>query len=196
VKDFESKKVACEKVIDEENNRLDNISSSKDFLEGINKDKFNKHNIDYEDLKNRLNRVYDNPKLIINTINHIKNTHGSLIEVQWETDGMKTKIGVKTKGGVDGVNLSRFLVSRGLNNNKTLQVLHNHTSGIPLPHPQDMINMVNYKINTSGIGGNYGYLNMTNSFKKLNQSNILNIKTKANNLFNSLEKKLLKITII
>lgn len=166
---------------------------SKDFSQDVNKDEFNIKNIDFEDLREKLNNnVYNDEKLTVNAINHIRKNLNSSTEVQCETKGMKNKILVTTKGNENGVDLSYFLILRSGKDEKTLQILHNHTSGTPLPHPEDMINMMKYKIVNSGISGNYGYLNMKNLFKKLNEADMSDIKIKADNKFKKLERNAFK----
>jgi len=73
-----------------------------------------------------------------------------------------------------------------------LWICHSHTSGTPLPNPKDLTNILDYRIVNSGIVGNYGYLNIKNSFKELSKSDISNIKTKANNLYKDLESNAFK----
>ena len=70
-------------------------------------------------------------------------------------------------------------------------MLHNHTSGTPLPNPKDITNLLKCRIIDSGIVGDYGFLNMNNSFKKINFSdNELNkIRIKADEMRNKLQKK-------
>ncbi|MCL2157086.1 MAG: hypothetical protein FWH54_03590 [Methanobrevibacter sp.] len=165
-------------------------SESKDYSQEINQDGFNKNNIDFEDLKENLNKVYNDPVLVDNTIRHIKVTIGLSIEQLWET-GTGTKIINKIKGGKFYVSISNSLISRGSRDVKTPHMLHNHTSGIPLPHPDDMLYLLNYKIINSTISGNYGVLNMKNSFRKIDKIKKVSLKNEANIMFEDLGKKAL-----
>ncbi|MCL2116678.1 MAG: hypothetical protein FWH29_10720 [Methanobrevibacter sp.] len=169
-----------------------NHVESKDFSQEINQKGFNRKNIDFEDLKEKLSKIYFDEKLVINTINHIRKTLNSHVEIQWETKGMKTKIGVKTIGDINKVGYSNSLILKAANGEKTLYIIHNHTSGTPLPHPEDIVNMLNHKIVNSGISGNYGFLNMKNSFKKLSKKDISNLRIKADEIFIKLEKNAFK----
>ena len=166
---------------------------SKDFSRDVNKDEFNIKNIDFEELRENLNNnVYTDGKLTANAINHIRKNINSSTEVQCETKGMKNKISITTKGDRNRVDLSNFLILRAKKGEKTLQILHNHTSGKPLPHSEDMINMLKYKIENSGIVGNYGYLNMKNSFKELNETDLYKLQNKANKMYDDLKNEAFK----
>lgn len=152
------------------------VAQSKDFSRDVNEDKLNDKKIDFKDLKEKLNKnVYDDERLTANVINHIRVSVNCSVEILWET-GNKNKIINKSTGTAKSVNLSIFLISRAEKGEKTLQILHNHTSGTPLPHPEDILNMIKYKIINSGISGNYGFLNIKNSFKRLNKTDIIDIK--------------------
>jgi len=162
---------------------------SKDFSEGINKSEFNKDNIDFEDLKNKLNtNVYDDKRLTANVINHIRESIGSHVEIQWET-GSGTNILIRTKGGKSIVSPSSSLKDRAKRNVKTPQISHNHTSGIPLPHPEDMVNLLDLKIVNSDITGYYGLLNMKNSFRQFNDTKKNSLKKEAKIMYEKLGKK-------
>jgi len=169
-----------------------NKEISKDFSIYQNTDVFTCKNIDFEDLKENLNKnVYDDKKLTTNAINHIKATHGFLVESQWET-GTKNRIIEKIKGNAKYVDISKTLQQRASSGEKTLQVIHNHTSGTPLPNPKDLTNIIDYMIRNSGIDGNYGYLNIQNSFKDLNKSDITNINIKASQIYDELKNNAFK----
>ncbi|MCL2115380.1 MAG: hypothetical protein FWH29_04075 [Methanobrevibacter sp.] len=131
----------------------DNEFKSKDYSLGSNQDGFNKNNIDFKDLKDKLNNtVYNNPVLTDNAIRHIKKTIGSNYEILWET-GNRSRIIRRKDGEKSFVYLSKALTSRADRGRITTQMIHNHTSGIPLPHPEDMVNLLKYKVHNSGIIG-------------------------------------------
>lgn len=118
MKDFESKKVTCEKVAEDssldkeknsndnesdyrkliENREYDNINGFKDIWEFVNKDGFNIKNINFENLKKQLKPIYNNERLSANTINHIRISFNSSVEILWEIETMKSKILVKSTG--------------------------------------------------------------------------------------------------
>ena len=112
---------------------------------------FNKKNIDFNDLKKNINNVYNDVKLTSNTINFIRKYHNFPFEVMWETKGMSKKILEKIIGEKKSVKTSKALILRAKKGEKTLQILHNHTSGIPLPNPMDITIMLKNKIVNSGI---------------------------------------------
>ncbi|MCL2115578.1 MAG: hypothetical protein FWH29_05085 [Methanobrevibacter sp.] len=161
-----------------------------DYLQGTNEDVFDRDNIDFKDLKENLNKIHDDPVLVDNTIRHIKETIGSSIEHLWES-GTRTKIINRTKGGESYVSISNSLISRGSRGVKTPHMLHNHTSGIPLPHPDDMLHLLDHKIINSTISGNYGVLNMKNSFRRFDKMKKVYLKNEANIMFEDLGKKAL-----
>jgi len=158
-------------------------------MENIRK-KSDKNNIDFDDLKNKLNNIYDDSKLTSNTINHIKATHGSSREIQWET-GTKNKVIEKINGVDKEVDLSNGILKRAKKGDNTLWISHNHTSGTPLPHAEDIKNMIKYNITNSSIPGNYGHLNMKNSFKA-SKKDFIKIESKANEMFDNLRKEAFK----
>ncbi|MCL2114813.1 MAG: hypothetical protein FWH29_01155 [Methanobrevibacter sp.] len=161
---------------------------SRDYSQGTNEDGFNKDNVDFKDLKENLNKIHDDPVLVDNAIRHIKETIGSTIEFLWET-GNGNRIIIRKDGEKSFVYLSKSLISRARRGGITTQMIHNHTSGTPLPHPEDMVNLLKYKVRNSGITGNYGYLNMKNSFKKLNftEKELDKLRIKGNEMFAKLK---------
>ena len=188
----DDKKELITNTLNEINENNDEIDEFKDISEFLNKDGFNKKNIDFKYLKKELNNIYNDERLVANVINHIRDSLDSPVEILWETEGMKNKILIKSRGAKKYVNLSSYLVSRAKSGEKTLQVLHNHTSGTPLPNPKDLTNLTDYNIINGGLVGNYGFLNMENSFKKLNKVDISNIETKTNKIYDDLKSNAFK----
>ena len=187
-------KTPNKKTIREKNEykeELKEFDESKDISKSVKEDEFNIKNIDFKNLKKRLNNVYKDEKLTANAINHIKFTLDSSIEVQWET-GTKNRIIEKIIGKENSVKPSDKLLERAKNGEKTLWIGHNHTSGTPLPNPIDLTNMFDYRIVNSGIVGNYGYLNMKNRFKKFNEDDLHDIENKTKKLYDDLKNKAFK----
>ena len=179
-------KTSNEKNSNESDNK---IPESKDYSQGTKEDIFNKDNIDFKDLRDKLNNnVYDDKKLTTNAIRHIKKSIGANYESLWET-GNGHRIIKRIDGEQSFVYLSKALTSRAGRGGITTQMIHNHTSGTPLPHPEDMVNLLKYKVRNSGISGNYGFLNMKNSLKKLNftEKELDKLRIKGNEMFAKLK---------
>ena len=182
------------KVKEGENNKGKNESITqyqKIFSSKTQKNEFTKNNIDFEDLKKQLNKIYDDEKLTTNAINFIRKNLNSSFEVQWETNN-KNKIINKKSGERGIVKPSLNLILRAKKGMKTPQVLHNHTLGIPLPHAVDISNTKNFKIMNNNVVGEYGILNIKNSFKALNSKQISKFERMNNEFYEKIKKEFIK----